>query len=116
MTTDEWLKKHREEVDSMTLARAREVVAAHCAHDDMRIEFEKAVKMLLDCADREISQSKWIPVDWEKYPEGYPKPFQEVWITTEYGVVVRKHYGGEMRIKAWMPCIVPEPYKEGVSK
>jgi len=57
MTTDEWLVEHRRKVDNMTLEEARNVVAKHCAHDDMRIEFEKAVKMLLDCADREIAQT-----------------------------------------------------------
>ena len=57
MRIDEWLTEHRKKVDNMTLEAARNVVAKSCAHDDMRIEFEKAVKMLLDCADNTIKQT-----------------------------------------------------------
>ena len=59
---------------------------------------------------------EWIPVDQDKYPEGYPKPFQEVWVTDDYGEVVHCCYGGQWKIKAWMPYIVPEPYKESGEK
>ena len=61
-------------------------------------------------------KQKWIPVDYDRYPETYPKPFQEVWITDGYGKVEHKAYCGTRNIKAWMPYIIPEPYKEGVSE
>ena len=67
----------------------------------------------LDIAIKAAEQeSEWIPVNQDKYPEGYPAAFQEVWMTDGYGDVVHKPYGGERNIKAWMPYIVPEPYKE----
>ena len=59
---------------------------------------------------------RWIPVDYDRYPETYPKPFQEVWITDGYGEVIHKAYDGTRSIKAWMPYIKPEPYKEGESE
>ena len=60
-----------------------------------------------------ISTQRWIPVDYNKYPETYPKPFQKVWITDSYGEVRDIAYDGTRNIKAWMPYIIPEPYKEG---
>ena len=58
-------------------------------------------------------ESKWVPVDYDRYPETYPKPFQEVWITDEYGEVQCQVYNGTRSIKAWMPYVIPKPYKEG---
>lgn len=57
-------------------------------------------------------QPKWIKTDIIQYPETYPSPFQEVWETDEYGNVTHRAYGGERNIIAWMPFVVPEPYKE----
>ena len=56
-------------------------------------------------------EQKWIPVDYDRYPETYPKAFQEVWVTDGYGEVKHKAYDGTRNIKAWMPYIIPEPYK-----
>lgn len=66
MTFEEYMEKHNREVNNMTLSKARDIISESCSHSDMRIEFEKAVQMLLDCADREIKMSpktkvgKWI--------------------------------------------------------
>lgn len=59
---------------------------------------------------------RWIPVDYDRYPETYPKAFQEVWITDAYGEVIHRAYDGTRNIKAWMPYILPEPYKGGASE
>ena len=59
----------------------------------------------------EDAPPEWIPVDQDKYPEGYPEAFQPVWITDEYNRVYHMSYNGRRRIKAWMPFIVPEPYE-----
>ena len=61
-------------------------------------------------------KQRWIPVDYNRYPETYPKAFQEVWITDAYDEVKHKAYDGTRNIKAWMPYIEPEPYKEGENK
>lgn len=61
MTLEEYIKEQRERVANMTLAQARQIVASHYGHDDMRIECEKAVWMLLNCADEKIN-GEWIPV------------------------------------------------------
>lgn len=58
-----------------------------------------------------LEQTEWIPVDYDRYPETYPKAFQEVWITDGYGEVYHKAYDGTRSIKAWMPYIIPKPYK-----
>lgn len=71
MTLEEYIKEQRERVANMTLAQARQIVASHYGHDDMRIECEKAVKMLLDCAEEKIN-SGWIPID-KKRPSGFEK-------------------------------------------
>lgn len=55
-------------------------------------------------------KGEWIPTDYNKYPETYPKAFQQVWETDEYGRVIHRAYGGERNIVAWMPYIEPEPY------
>lgn len=60
------------------------------------------------CVEKE---SKWIPVDYDRYPDTYPKPFQEVWITDGYAEVKHRPYDGTRNIKAWMPYVKPEPYE-----
>lgn len=65
MTIEEYIKEQRERVNNMTLAQARQIVADHYGHDDMRIECEKAVWMLLDCADEKINGG-WIPIKTRK--------------------------------------------------
>lgn len=79
------------------------------------IDYDDAVNEVLDLPPVTPKQ-KWIPVDYDKYPETYPKAFQEVWITDAYGQVYRKSYDGTRNIKAWMPYVRPEPYKEGESE
>lgn len=87
MTLEEYIKEQRERVSNMTLAQARQIVANHYGHDDERIECEKAVKMLLDCADEKIN-SGWIPVT-ERLPENakHKGAFcPKYYVMTEYGV------------------------------
>lgn len=115
MTIDEYIKEQRKRVDNMTLAQARQVVADHYGHDDMRIECEKAVQMLLDCADEKINGG-WIPVT-ERLPKdgqlvivSYPydasdlsrKRVLTAWYNTNYGFTCGI-------TDAWMP--LPQPYK-----
>jgi len=71
----------------------------------------EAYKQIMIAAEDDESP-EWIPVDWEKYPEGYPRPFQEVWVTDEFGYVWHMCYGGKKRIKAWMPYFTPKAYGE----
>ena len=66
---------------------------------------------MFDMAIAALKPTTWIPVDQDKYPEGYPEEFQPVWITDEYDRVYHMSYNGKRRIKAWMPFIVPEPYE-----
>ena len=66
----------------------------------------------VDISNAIISEKGWIPVDYDSYPKTYPKPFQEVWITDTYDGVSCEVYNGKRDIKAWMPYIIPEPYKE----
>jgi len=56
MTIEEYLEIRRKEIDTMTLKQARDIIASSLSHDDMQCEFEKAVKMLLDCADKTLEQ------------------------------------------------------------
>ena len=68
-------------------------------------EYEEMTKPL----DKEVQE--WIPTNYDKYPITYPRAFQKVWVTDSYGEVRVINYGGERRIKAWMPYIEPKPYK-----
>lgn len=112
MTLEEYIKEQRKRVDNMTLAQARQVVADRYGHDDMRIECEKAVWMLLNCADEKIN-SGWIPVT-ERLPEEgqmviacYPTDCGKRVMTAYY----YKECGFSCGITyAWMP--LPEPYEE----
>ena len=70
----------------------------------------------IDNAPSITPKQRWIPVDYDSYPETYPKAFQDVWITDAYGEVYHKAYDGARKIKAWMPYVIPEPYKEGESE
>ena len=67
----------------------------------------------IDDAPSITPKQRWIPVDYDRYPETYPKAFQEVWMLDGYGEVIHKAYDGTRSIKAWMPYVIPEPYKEG---
>ena len=121
MTLEEYIKEQREKVANMTLAQARQIVASRYGHDDMRIECEKAVWMLLNCADEKINGG-WIPVT-----ERLPEESDDYLITNIAGDVEMAYFAhpkdytiskGEWReicyeedVVAWMP--LPEPYNGG---
>ena len=67
MTLEEYIEEKRKRVANMTLAQARDLIAETLSHSDMEIEFDKAVWMLLDCAEEKIN-SGWIPVT-ERLPK-----------------------------------------------
>ena len=113
----------------MTLAQARQVVADRYGHDDMRIECEKAVQMLLDCAEEKIN-SGWIPVT-ERLPkehvcdDGFIEPSKHVLVQMKSGYMrVSRYWGSRESYKdrpwidlsypttdevvAWMS--LPKPY------
>lgn len=127
MTLEEYIEEHRKRVADMTLAQARQVVADHYGHDDMRIECEKAVWMLLNCADEKINGG-WIPVT-ERLPKEEPNTY---WVCTNNGCQcecrwtnVNHFWSYETtdwhwniadipqytEVVAWMP--LPKPYKGG---
>lgn len=56
MTLEEYTEERRKRVANMTLAQARDLIAKTLDHSDMGIEFDKAVWMLLDCADEKINE------------------------------------------------------------
>lgn len=112
MTLEEYIKEQRERVANMTLAQARQIVASHYGHDDMRIECEKAVWMLLNCADEKINGG-WIPVT-ERLPEEEGFYLVTRRITDDVATFIfRRTITSEDYWKrcatAWMP--LPEPYK-----
>ena len=51
---NEFLKKREERIKNMTLAEARDIVSRIYGHSDMRMESDKALQMLLDCADKAL--------------------------------------------------------------
>lgn len=53
---NEFLKKREERIKNMTLAEARDIVSRTYGHSDMRMESDKALQMLLDCADKALEQ------------------------------------------------------------
>jgi len=53
---NEFLKKREEYIKNMTLAEARDTVSRIYGHSDMRMESDKALQMLLDCADKALEQ------------------------------------------------------------
>lgn len=67
---NKFLKEREERIKNMTLAEARDTVSRIYGHSDMRMESDKALQMLLDCADKTLEQTRWIPVS-ERLPEDY---------------------------------------------
>ena len=67
MTLEEYIEEKRKRVTNMTLAQARDLIAKALSHSDMDLEFDKAVWMLLKCADEKINGG-WIPVT-ERLPK-----------------------------------------------
>lgn len=57
MTLEEYIEEKRKRVANMTLAQARDLIAETLSHSDMELEFDKAVWMLLDCADEKINDA-----------------------------------------------------------
>lgn len=129
MTIEEYLKEHRERVANMTLAQARDVIAKTLSHSDMEMEFDKAVQMLLDCAEEKIN-SGWIPVT-EGLPkehvcdDGFIEPSEHVLVQMKNGYMRVSRYWGSREsykdrpwidlsypttdeVTAWMP--LPKPY------
>lgn len=111
MTLEEYIENHRKRVANMTLAQARDVIAKSLSHSDMEIEFDKAVQMLLDCADEKINNG-WIFVT-----ERLPKYSGRYLVNYSSGYVSMARYYESVskwgsttteRIVAWMP--LPEPY------
>lgn len=75
MTIEEYIEERRKRVANMTLAQARDLIAKTLSHSDMEMEFDKAVQMLLDCAEEKIN-SGWTPVS-----EGFPKEYNTYEVT-----------------------------------
>lgn len=127
------LQKYNESVRNMTLEQARDIVSGACAHSDMNCKFEKAVQMLLDCADREI-KDKWtfiekdedlpepftevlVAYEWKNYPDNIYKAFYDHdksgWYLGEYS---REAYlCGLQDVTAWRP-LPKEPVREETTK
>lgn len=53
---NKFLKEREERIKNMTLAEARNIVSSIYGHSDMRMESDKALQMLLDCADKALEQ------------------------------------------------------------
>ena len=117
MTLEEYIEEKRKRVVNMTLSQARDLIAKTLSHSDMEIEFDKAVWMLLECADEKIN-SGWIPVI-EKLPEEditvlvtMVKGRHKVMYAKYDGQLQKFCVGNYIRSKyvtAWMP--LPQPYK-----
>lgn len=80
MTLEEYNEERRKRVANMTLVQARNLIAKTLSHSDMEIEFDKAVQMLLDCADDKINDN-WISV-FERLPKEEQNSY---WIRTDTG-------------------------------
>lgn len=116
MTIEEYIKEQRERVNNMTLAQARQIVADRYGHDDMRIECEKAVWMLLKCADEKINNG-WIPIT-ERLPEVEEEATRCLVTIDGFGTIddytaIRTYFSDTKDfndvVTAWMP--LPKPYK-----
>lgn len=53
---NKFLKEREERIKNMTLAEARDIISSTYGHSDMRMESDKALQMLLDCADKTLDQ------------------------------------------------------------
>ena len=107
MTLEEYIEERRKIVANMTLAQARDLIAKSLSHSDMEIEFDKAVWMLLNCADEKINGG-WIPVS-ERLPEedgGYLVTVKRGYVTTALWVGNAENW---KEVTAWMP--LTKPYK-----
>ena len=112
MTYRQYIKEQRERIANMTLAQARDLIAKSLSHSDMEIEFDKAVWMLLECADEKINGG-WIPITERlpdnsgrylvNYSSGYVSMARYYESVSKWGSTTTE------RIVAWMP--LPQPYR-----
>lgn len=119
---NKFLKEREERIKNMTLAEARDIVSRIYGHSDMRMESDKALQMLLDCADKALEQTRWIPVI-----ERLPEDRELILFSTKTDRVFEGRYFDDNTdrqwysfrddtfawnnvVTAWMP--LPEPYKE----
>ena len=116
---NKFLKEREERIKNMTLAEARDIVSRIYGHSDMRMESDKALQMLLDCADKALEQPRWISVS-ERLPMS-DEEYHTFLVTDSKGNVAlsefylsisdkKPYWSGMIDVKAWMP--LPEPYKE----
>lgn len=61
---NKFLKEREERIKNMTLAEARDIISSIYGHSDMRMESDKALQMLLDCADKALE-----PKPMEKFED-----------------------------------------------
>ena len=126
MTLEEYIEEKRKRLANMTLSQARDLIAKTLSHSDMEIEFDKAVWMLLNCADEKIN-SGWIPVgerlpDREEYianngrfivsdgERSYSEYF-DIYDKKCFGEPTMYGFRVDRVVAAWMP--LPKPYKGG---
>ena len=122
---NKFLKEREERIKNMTLAEARDIVGRIYGHSDMRMESDKALQMLLDCADKALEETRWIPVS----EIGYPKPEDEykhfITIDNKGEITIQEfllsldeepqpYFSGMRNIIAYINMPLPEPYKEHV--
>lgn len=114
MILDEYREKRIKRVTNMTLAQARDLIAKTLDHSDMELEFDKAVWMLLKCADEKINGG-WVSVT-ERLPDkdglylvsvknDHERRYSKTcWYSN-------KNWFARQDVVAWMP--LPEPYRAG---
>lgn len=115
---NKFLKEREERIKNMTLAEARDTVSRIYGHSDMRMESDKALQILLDCADKALEQPRWIPVS-ERLPEVGEKVlcqcqaniYEVLKLTGDGWYHDKNHCYMLGFVIVWMP--LPEPYKKG---
>ena len=97
-----FLKQREERIKNMTLAEARNIVGSIYGHSDMRMENDKALQMLLDCADKTLEQGdifEKIRVEIEQIADEEQK-YDEKWaIGLRYAVKIIDKYKAESEDK-----------------
>lgn len=71
---NKFLKEREERIKNMTLAEARDIISSTYGHSDMRMESDKALQMLLDCADKTLDEQSCADKTLDRQPSFINKP------------------------------------------
>lgn len=97
---NKFLREREERIKNMTLAEARDIISSTYGHSDMRMESDKALQMLLDCADKTLDEQSCADKTLDQQPSFINKPCISEGVCREDKIQVLDKIRAEIERKA----------------